>query len=124
MVSSKRFHAAHTLCGYCLGPDAAPSGAGASLGLHAKAMSCCGAKHVPETAPWGPLNSQAAPLASELQAASASGGGPGRAPPAGCAEATLAIIIDMTPANPTGASAASKVILKLVFRIGFMVVIP
>ena len=92
------------------------------MGRHAKAMPCCGAKHVPETSPLGPLKLQTAALASDLHAASASGGGPCRAPRAGCAEAAAAINIETIHANPTSASAAGSV--QSVFRIGFIVVIP
>jgi len=100
------------------------------LGLHAKAKPCCGAKHVPATLPWGPLKLQASPLASDLQAARASGGGPLRSPPAGCdppagcAEAALTIDIETTPASATGVKAASSIVFKWFFRIVCFMVTP
>ena len=114
----------HKLPGVHFDPGAAPPGAGASLGLHARARPCCGAKQVPETLPWGPLTLQVAPLASDLQAASASGGGPLRSLPEGCAEAALTTIIETMLASPTGAKAVSSMVFNWVFFIVCFMEIP
>lgn len=71
----------------------------------------------------GPLKLQEAPLDSDLQAASASAGGAWGAPPAGCAEAALAIINEKIITKPPSASEAKNVIFLSVLRIEFIAVI-